>query len=301
MAPENPLIHSVRIAAVLVTYNSLDDLQENFLTWQSALSSFRTRFYIVDNNSSDGSQEFLTSLTAVTPALHIRLNDKNAGYTAAINQGIRMSEEFDYLLLLNPDIKMPESVISILLAELERFPDTGLVAPQMRFPNNVIQPSCRRFPHVRDLFFEWLPERLARHVPGLKQGWKMDDFDHCSSREVEQPMGAFLLLRRQVLKQIGLLDERFFMFFSDVDFCRRVLEHGWKIRFCADAFVFHTKGASIRKQRQKMIVSSHRSFVDYLAKYHQQTIMQKFGILVVTFLLLVILIPRLMVVKSDRE
>lgn len=295
---EKPTIHPCRIAVIVVAYNSLQDLRENLTSWRTALQDYPCRFYVIDNHSTDGSHEFLTSQAAKTSDMHLWFNESNLGYTAAINQGIRMAGECEYLLLLNPDIQMPQNVMTVLLAELQRFPDIGLIAPQMRFPNNSVQSSCRRFPRLRDVFFDWIPAKLSRRIPGLKHGWKMADFDHGSSRDVEQPMGAFQLIRREVIQQIGLLDERFFMFFSDVDFCRRVIDKGWKIRFCSDVFVLHAKGASVRRRRQEMIVSSHRSFVAYLAKYKKDTVAHKFGILVVTLLLLIILLPRLLLAKA---
>ncbi|NLP11669.1 glycosyltransferase family 2 protein, partial [bacterium] len=199
----------------------------------------------------------------------------------------------EYVLLLNPDVLIPPTTIPILLQEMEKDSRIGVIAPQMRRRNGTVLPSCRRFPLPRDVFFEWLPHRLLHRLwPGYHD-WKMSDFDHLSSRDVDQPQGAFLLVRRRTLAQIGRLDERFFMFFSDVDFCRRVIQAGWRIRFCAGAFIYHQAGSAVRKCRPAMLASSHRSFVDYLRKQaHRPS--QKFGILVVALWLLILLPPRLL-------
>ena len=119
----------------------------------------------------------------------------------------------------------------------------------------------------------------------------MADFDHKSSRYVDQPQGAFLLAKSHVLNDVGLFDERFPMFFSDVDWCYRVKQHGWLIRFCSGTSVLHKKGASIYQRRAEMIVTSHRSFVDYFRKYDKNK-WNQFTTFLIYILLLVISLPR---------
>ena len=95
----------------------------------------------------------------------------------------------------------------------------------------------------------------------------MVDFDHTQSRFVEQPAGAALLMEKELIEDIGTLDERFPMFFSDVDFCQRVINSGYKIKYSTEAFILHLGGASIFRNRVKMIASSHISFWKYFVKY----------------------------------
>ncbi len=98
----------------------------------------------------------------------------------------------------------------------------------------------------------------------------MPDFSHNETCEVDQPQGAALLVKSQVLEEIGLLDEKFVMFFNDVDFCFRIKKEGWKIYFLAESEVLHIKGASIYKVRKEMIKALHESFFDYLKKHYPQ-------------------------------
>lgn len=290
----NPLAADpVQISVVIVTYNSHRDLVTALPALRAAMQDVRYRICLVDNASTDGTQEFLQRQQQSLPELLLILNDLNRGYTAAVNQGLRRVGNADFVLLLNPDVIIPPTTMPILLQELQQDGRIGLIAPQMRYPNGRIQPSCRRFPRQRDVFLELFPDQWLRTICPRLADWKMTDFDHRSSRWVDQPPGAFFLIRNQALQQVGLLDERFFMFFSDVDYCQRLVRLGWKIRFCADTFVYHQGGSSVNRNKAKMIVTSHRSFVDYFLKYQPGGV-QKFGIVVVTVWLLILLLPRLL-------
>jgi len=283
----------VRIAVVIVAYNSRDDLALALPALRDGLRNFRYALWVIDNASRDGSVDFVRQAQRLDPHIRMLINNRNRGYTAAINQGLELAGDADYVLLLNPDVLIPPTTIPILLQEMEKDPAIGVIAPQMRRRNGTVLPSCRRFPRPSDVFSEWLPHRLLHRLRPSYRDWKMSEFDHRSSRDVDQPQGAFLLVRREALAQIGRLDERFFMFFSDVDFCRRVVQAGWRIRFCASTFVYHQAGSAVRKCRPAMLASSHRSFADYLRKQAHRP-GQKFGILVVSLWLLILLPPRLL-------
>ncbi len=286
-----------RIAVVIVAYNSRDDLALALPALRQGLQNHCYVLWIIDNASRDGSVDYVREEQRLDPHIQLVINRRNRGYTAAINQGLDRVGDAEYVLLLNPDVLIPPTTIPILLQEMEKDPTIGVIAPQMRRRNGAVMPSCRRFPRSRDVFGEWLPHRLLHRLwPGYND-WKMSDFDHLTSRDVDQPQGAFLLVRRSTLTQVGRLDERFFMFFSDVDFCRRVIEAGWRIRFYAGAFVYHQAGSAVRKCRPAMLASSHRSFVDYLRKQAHRPV-QKYGMLVVALWLLILLPPRLLLAYS---
>ncbi|MBC7186808.1 MAG: glycosyltransferase family 2 protein, partial [Calditrichaeota bacterium] len=123
----------------------------------------------------------------------------------------------------------------------------------------------------------------------LFNGWKMGDFDHLSQRDVDQPQGAFLLARREAVASVGVLDERFLMFFSDVDWCRRFWEGGWRVTFVPEVHAIHHKGASVFAHRVPALIASHRDFLRYFRKYPAQCAAVDFC---VAALLLVSLWPR---------
>lgn len=280
------------IAVVMVTFNSRDDIAAALPALQSSLSGLHSRIIVVDNASRDGTREWLQHWRAQSDSHLIVLNDHNRGYTAAVNQGLRETGNSRTVLLLNPDVLIPDGTMGVLARCLQANDRFGVVAPQLRFPDGTIQPSCRRFPRLLDVFMEPLLLKPLQRLLRFKD-WKMSDFNHNHSRPVDQPQGAFLLAKRAVLQEVGFLDERFFMFFSDVDWCFRVCRAGWQIYFCSEAFVFHQKGSSIKRSRLAMLVTSHRSFADYFDKY-ASGIIKKFGTKVVAFFLLVLLGPRIL-------
>ena len=100
----------------------------------------------------------------------------------------------------------------------------------------------------------------------------MADFDHASECDVDQPAGAALMVRRSVLNELGGLDERFPMFFSDVDLCKRIKDAGWRIIFCPEATVIHKGGSSVLRQRSAMIMTSHVSLIKYFFKHNRRAI-----------------------------
>jgi GT2 family glycosyltransferase len=287
------------ISVVIITFNSHSEISTCLASLHSALASCKAQIIIIDNASSDGTiavleRQFL-SLQKKCPNTTLIKNARNIGYTAAINQGLRLCQG-RFILLLNPDIILYAHTLSTLL---DRFQDDelGCVAPQLLNADGSVQPSCRRFPRVRDIFLELLPSIITSFA---FSSWKMPEFDHKTTREVDQPQGAFLLFRSSVLQQVGLLDERFFMFFSDVDFCRRIRAQGWRILFCAEAKALHFKGRSVQQNKLDMIISSHRSFVDYLIKY-QKGILPKIGIKIAQIYLLIITLPRLVLEKIKNS
>ncbi|MDA2936018.1 glycosyltransferase family 2 protein [Patescibacteria group bacterium AH-259-L05] len=188
---------------------------------------------IVDNNSTDSSKEFLLQLKC-----KVILNNENIGYAAANNQGIKLAKG-KYILTLNPDvIVLPES-IEKLFGFLENSPDVAMAGPQLLNPDKSIQYSCCRFPEVytpaiRRTFLGKLPlfkKELNRYL--------MLDFDHKKTKEVDWLIGAVLMVRKSALDSIGLLDERFFLYFEDVDLARRIQKAGYKVMYYPESKMYH--------------------------------------------------------------
>lgn len=149
---------------------------------------------------------------------------------------------------------------------LNQYPEFAAVAPQLLNPDGSIQPSCRRLPALADLIFQITGLALLFPTSFLNR-WKMPEFDHQSFREVQQPMASALLARREVFGKIGGLDERFFVFFGDVDFCRRLKEAGLRVVFFPEARFFHQRGSSTRHMGASFYFSSHFGFFRYLWKW----------------------------------
>jgi len=264
------------LAIIMVTFQSAGEIADCLRSLIAAEPQRRVWLYLIDNASTDGTRRSIHAVTNELPRGRFRveliLNDENLGFTRAVNQGL--ARYFDMpvnnevpLLFLNPDTILPPGSLAALLEKLYAFPDAGVIAPQLVHRAGQIQLSCRRFPAHWDLFCELSGlSRLVPNSPKLNH-WKMGDFDHQHAAEVDQPQGACLLARPEVIKQIGSWDERFPIFFSDVDWCKCVWECGWKIRFEPSVQIIHAQGASVRQVRAAAIWSSHVSFWRYLRKH----------------------------------
>lgn len=277
------------ISAVIVSYNSAGDLRGCLASLCQHLKPRPSEILLVDNASVDGSaavaEEFRPTCAAAGIDLRIRRNPLNVGFTRAVNQGVAMSSG-KFILLLNPDTRIRAGALSAMAQFLGNHPDAGAVAPQLLFPDGRIQPSCRRFPRYRYLLSEVLG--LNRLFPRSRvfNAWKMGDFDHRSLREVDQPQGACLMLPRHVLNQIGPLDERFFLFFSDVDLCQRVWQAGWKIYFFPSAQIVHRKGSTVYRDRPRLIWQSHRDFIRYFWKWYRSPLQRAINLVGIPLLAL---------------
>ncbi|KAA3620001.1 MAG: glycosyltransferase family 2 protein [Calditrichaeota bacterium] len=254
---------------IIVTFNSAQVLLACLNSLAPALPERSIRIILIDNNSSDATAQQSNSFSSNPPhhvSCTLMANDKNVGFTRAINQGLKKSDA-PFILILNPDTVLPELGIEKLIAILEKNDSLGIVAPQLLNNDRSIQPSCRRLPKRRDVFFHACGLHLIFSKSAVFNGWKMGDFHHKSAQAVSQPQGAFLLTRDDVVKKVGHLDENFPMFFSDVDWCHRVLRAGYTIRFSPEVAILHHQGQAVNSKRAPMILSSHRSFIRYIWKY----------------------------------
>jgi hypothetical protein len=257
---------------VVVTYQNAGEIGECLYSLHQA-TSLSLQILIADNASTDGTPGVLEKIAAELKSFgricEVHAYSANLGFTRALNILLaRASGEMT--LFLNPDTSgWAAGGLDCLIENLTASPDVGVVAPQLINKDGSVQPSCRRFPLHRDIFFEMAGLSALFPRSALFNRWKMGDFDHATARDVDQPQGACLLARREVIERVGLWDEKFPMFFSDVDWCRRVRDAGWRIRFVPEVKVIHHQGVSVHQRRAAMIWTSHKSFYDYLSKYHR--------------------------------
>lgn len=257
-------------AIIIVTYNSGGDILPCLQALCRAAPAKAAHLIVVDNASTDDTLPKLEFFRQAAgnhfDAMQVVENRANRGFTAALNQGLRLARA-PYLLLLNPDTVLSDAALPRLQTSLQQQSGAGIVAPQLRNSDGSVQPSCRRFPTHLDVL--WITAGLAALLPRSRRfnRWKMGDFDHRQSRDVDQPQGACLFTSRKIFERIGPWDEAFPMFFSDVDWCYRVCQAGYRIWFDAGISVVHHQGRSVFQRRPAMILSSHRSFIAYFLKH----------------------------------
>jgi len=217
----------------------------------------------VDNGSADGS---VAMVQAEFPQVHVIVNAENRGFPAANNQGLAIARG-RYILLLNPDTEIVGDTLAAMLAFADAHPDVGLVGPQLLYPDGSVQSSRRRFPTLATGFFEstWLqpcaPHRLLERYEFLDQP---DDV----AQDVDWLYGAALMARREAIEQVGPMDEGFFMYSEELDWCRRFRETGWRVVYLPAAQIVHHEGKSSEQVVAARHVHFQTSKVRYFRKYH---------------------------------
>jgi len=260
----------VDLSIIIVTWNSEEEIAECLRSVSDRISKngdFVFEIIIVDNNSSDNTYRVLEKFKSYfnENILLIR-NSNNPGFTKACNQGIELAKGQN-ILFLNPDTEIIDDALYKLNNYLNRDEKIGAVAPQLLNEDMTIQYSCRTLPKYRDMFFEL--KLLSALFPKSKffARWKMKYFLHNELSEVEQPMAAALMVKKNVLDKIGNMDERFVMFFNDVDLCKKILENGYKIVFYPVAKMIHRKGSSVYQDRARMIRMWNEDCLNYFKKH----------------------------------
>ncbi len=218
---------------------------------------------VVDNGSSDGSAELVAS---AHPEVRLLRNARNEGFAKGSNQGMRAARG-RHVLLLNTDTEVAPDAIARLFGFLERHPAYAAVAPRLVHRDGRTQRTVQEFPNLwTPLFFSTPLERWFPDSRELRR-YFMRDWDQESSRDVDQPPAACLLLRRSALEQVGLFDEELWLFYNDVDLARRLRAAGWKTRYLAEATVVHHVGGSTRKFAD-FVPTWQRDRVRYYRKHH---------------------------------
>lgn len=276
------------LSIVIVNWNVRDLLRRClhslFASHQPTLASntqhpaLSTEIIVVDSASTDGSVEMVRQ---EFPQVHLITSEVNLGYTGGNNLGINAGRG-RYILLLNPDTEVMGDALPAMVGYMNTHPDVGALGPQLLNPDGSIQSSRRRFPTLGTAFVEstviqqWWPDN---HI--LRRYYVQDRPDDAIS-EVDWATGACILLRRQAVDQVGLLDDEFFMYSEELDWCRRARDDGWKVVYLPTARVIHYEGKSSEQVMPLRHVRFQRSKIRYFRKHHGRWA----GALVRTFLLL---------------
>jgi GT2 family glycosyltransferase len=227
------------VTVVLVNYNTEHLLARLFTTLFAAQSDLRMQTILVDNASRDAS---VRSLGTHYSNVELIANEANIGFGRANNQSIPLVRG-RYLLLLNTDAFVAHDTLTKTLAYMDRNPHCGILGVRLVGEDGSLQPSCRYFPTPWNVFLG--ENGLARFFPGSKM---IDDmsWDHAETRNCDWVPGCFYLIRKAVIDQLGLFDPRFFVYYEEVDHCRRAREAGWLVTYFADTSVIHIGGESAK-------------------------------------------------------
>lgn len=255
----------INLRLVIVNWNAGQQLRECLESIASAtLDGFNLNsVVVVDNASTDGSAERLDHISLPLKVIH---NPENRGFAAACNQGAKGSNA-DCLLFLNPDVRLFEDSLIKALVFMEQWGNhkIGIVGIQLVDETGRVSRTCARFPTPAMFFSKMLG--FDRLFPQYSPSHFMSEWDHGVTREVDQVMGAFFMIRRQLFETMGGFDERFFVYFEEVDFSYRANNAGWKTVYLADARAYHKGGGTSEQVKATRMLYSLRSRILYGYKH----------------------------------
>jgi N-acetylglucosaminyl-diphospho-decaprenol L-rhamnosyltransferase len=263
-------IHTSSVAVVVVSYNTRDLLRQCLASIVAA--TIRTRVIVVDNASRDGSVEMIRR---EFPAVDIIANAANRGFAAATNQGIRAAlaadagYDSDYILLLNPDAALRPGALEALVAFMQDHPRVGCAGARLLYPDGRPQEGAWHFPTLWMTWFDLFPPRgplLGRLYASPLNGRYVEERG-TEPFPIDHPLGAAMLIRRAAIDAVGLLDERFWMYAEEVDWCWRCRQAGWAIWQVPQAEVVHVAGASSAQFKSRSFEALHRSRLLFYAKH----------------------------------
>lgn len=245
----------MKLSVVIVNYNVRELLSECIKSVNTALTGIDGDIYVVDNNSSDGSVDYIRDHF---PDVHVIANSDNQGFAHANNQAIRQTNS-DYVLLLNPDTVVFEGTLRGCVDFMDAHPQCGGVGVRMLTREGTVAPESRRAiptPWVAFLKMLGFTRRYyMSHLPWDKPG------------QIEVISGAFCMLRHKALDQIGLLDEDFFMYGEDIDLSYRLLKGGWENWFLPYDII-HYKGESTQKSSFRYVHVFYQAMLIFFRKHY---------------------------------
>lgn len=258
------------LSIIVLNYNTCEHLQNCLRALADEGSAIRREVFVVDNASSDGSADMVA---AEFPWARLIRSPHNGGFAYGNNLALRQASG-EAVLLLNPDTLLAPGSVAALLACLREHPEAGVIGPKLLRPDGSMHLACRRsFPTPAVAFYRLTGlSRLFPKSPRFGR-YNLTYVDPDVAIEVDSVCGACMLIRRSVIERIGLLDERFFMYGEDLDWCLRTREAGWTVRYEPSIIVHHQHGAASRQRAFRTNVYFFRAMdlfyrKHYVERYH---------------------------------
>ena len=248
------------LSVVIVSYNTVALLARCV---RSVLADAppRTEVYVVDNASSDGSADMVRR---AFPTVRLIANNDNRGFAAATNQALRQARG-RYVMLLNPDAELRRGSLPRVVAFLDARPQVGVAGARLSYHDGRFQHSAFRFPSLPMAFLEFFP--LNHRLANSRLNGRFPAADYQRVFAIDHPLGACMTVRRAALPAVGLLDESFFLYCEEVDWCWRFKQAGWHVVHCPAVLAVHHEAQSTRQRRGPMLVQLYRSRYRLYAKH----------------------------------
>jgi len=224
------------LSVVIINHNHRPAIEKCFQSLYSLPDRTPFEVVLIDNACADGTVEWVR---AHYPQVFVRRNLMRRGFAANANAGIRALAGSRYVLLLNPDVIAIPGLLDRLVAFMDDHPRAGIAAPRLFYDDGTPQPNCRRFPTAGTLAMRalhidevWKSPRLLRY---LMEG------EHSEPAEIDWVTGAVLIARRSAIEAVRPLDERYFLYWEDLDWCYRMHQAGWQVCYVAEARAIHSQ------------------------------------------------------------
>jgi GT2 family glycosyltransferase len=250
----------MKLSIIIVNWNTRDLLRECLSSIYKHPPSAAFEVLVVDNASADGSVQMLEE---GFPQVRLIENHENIGFARANNQAIQQSIGH-YVLLLNPDTQVKPNTLVDLVEFLDENPQAGAAGPRLLNPDGNLQTSCYPAPTLsKELWRLFHLDKLYTYGVYAMQAWDLD-----APRSVDIVKGASLILRREALDQVGLLDEDYFIYTEEVDLCYRLKKSGWQLFWVPRSQVIHHEGQSTQLKSREMFLQLYKSKLIFFRKNH---------------------------------
>lgn len=255
------------VSIIVVTWNSLAHLQRCLQSLRASCPRVSYEVIVVDNASSDGTVVFLKEQHRDVVLV---ANETNRGFAAANNQALAVARG-RYILLLNPDTIVHDDAVDALVKFMETHSDAAAAGPALRNEDGTPQHTGVRFPNNLNILFESF--FLDRLFPRSKLFGRHKQLyaDGTLPRRVDYVQGACMIVRADVVREIGGLDEQFFLYFEEVDWCKRMEQGGCTVYYCPSAVVTHLANVELGHYDERRIVHYHRSLMLFYHKHYSHT------------------------------
>ncbi|HML74982.1 MAG TPA: glycosyltransferase family 2 protein [Anaerohalosphaeraceae bacterium] len=275
-------INQVDISIIVVNWNTRDILKDCLRSVYEQTQDISFELIVVDNASSDSSVSMVKS---EFPQVILIVNKENRGFAAANNQGMQIANG-RYVLLLNSDTIVLDGAIQKTLVFGDKHPEAAVVGCRVLNPDKSLQPTCFMYPSLLNLFLS--STYLYKSFPRSRffgrermTWWFRDDV-----REVEVVTGCFMLVRKEAIETVGMMDESFFMYAEETDWCYRFKKVGWKLLFTPEAQIVHIGGQSSKKIKGEMLIQLRMSILYFIKKNYTNIYFVGAATLTVIFLMI---------------
>jgi N-acetylglucosaminyl-diphospho-decaprenol L-rhamnosyltransferase len=260
-ADDESAVGPTDLAVVIVNHDAGNEVVRCVRSVYESAGEISLQVLVVDNQSRDGSPD---AVEAAFPQVRVMRNDANRGFPAAANQGMQASRS-DFVFLINPDAEVTAGTLEGFLKVARDHPRAGAIGALTRTPDGTIYPSARLVP---SLLLGLGHTMLAPFWPDnpWSRRYRLADWDRSRERAIDWVSGSSVLLRRAALDEVGVFDERYFMYVEDMDLCTRLRKAGWEVWFSPQLEVMHI-GATATAGQRRMTLEHSKSIYTYFVKH----------------------------------